>query len=103
MVAMDPRMWTKYYGRIFRESLPDCRVIVDDGVGAVELTTRACRHDVHCSNPLFHGRLGSRGHAPCRRRHFHEELWDTTDVPFVVPALRTPSKHTACFAIPACW
>ncbi len=35
---------------------------------------------------------GQGGHAPCRRRHFHEEPWYTTDVPFVVPALRTPQN-----------
>lgn len=33
VAILDPRMRTKYYGRIFRESLPDCRVVVDDGVG----------------------------------------------------------------------
>ncbi len=38
---------------------------------------------------------GSRGN-PLPPENFHEEPWDTTDVPFVVPALRTPSIHTAC-------
>ncbi len=33
VAILDPRVRTKFYGRIFRESLPDCRVIVDDGVG----------------------------------------------------------------------
>lgn len=36
VAILDPRVRTKFYGRIFRESLPDCRVIVDDGVGPLE-------------------------------------------------------------------
>jgi len=40
---------------------------------------------------------------PCRRRHSCEEPWYTTDVPFVVLGLRTPSYHTAGFAILAGW
>ncbi len=34
---------------------------------------------------------------------FHEEPWQTTDIRFVVPALRTPSHQTACIAIAAIW
>ena len=33
VAILDPRVRTKFYGRIFRESLPDCRVIIDDGTG----------------------------------------------------------------------
>lgn len=29
VVILDPRMLTKQYGRIFRDSLPDCRVVVE--------------------------------------------------------------------------
>lgn len=32
VVILDPRILTKYYGRLFLESLPQCRVEVDDGV-----------------------------------------------------------------------
>jgi ATP-dependent DNA helicase DinG len=32
VVILDPRMLTKYYGRLFLESLPDCRVELDNGV-----------------------------------------------------------------------
>lgn len=31
VVILDPRILSKYYGRLFLESLPDCRVEVDDG------------------------------------------------------------------------
>ncbi len=37
---------------------------------------------------------------PRRRRHSCEEPWYTTDVPFVEPALRTPSHHTASLCNP---
>ncbi len=44
---------------------------------------------------------GSEGASPpCRRRALHEEPWQTTDVPFVEPALRT---HGSLFTIPADW
>lgn len=32
VVILDPRMLTKYYGRLFLKSLPDCRVELDNGV-----------------------------------------------------------------------
>ncbi|QDU40979.1 putative ATP-dependent helicase DinG [Maioricimonas rarisocia] len=38
VVILDPRMLTKQYGRIFRDSLPDCRVVIE---GAPQTT----RHD----------------------------------------------------------
>ncbi len=48
--------------------------------------------------------LGSRGPRPLPPEGlFLAEPWDTTEVPFVGPALRTPSHHTARFAIPAGW
>jgi ATP-dependent DNA helicase DinG len=31
VVILDPRVRTKRYGKLFLESLPDCRVVVDDG------------------------------------------------------------------------
>ena len=31
VVILDPRILTKYYGRLFLQSLPDCRLEVDDG------------------------------------------------------------------------
>lgn len=31
VVILDPRMLTKYYGKMFLESLPDCKLEVDDG------------------------------------------------------------------------
>ena len=31
VVILDPRILTKYYGRLFLKSLPECRVEVDDG------------------------------------------------------------------------
>lgn len=32
VVILDPRILTKFYGRIFLESLPDCRLEIDDGI-----------------------------------------------------------------------
>lgn len=61
------------------------------GTTAIAQTQRATAAGVKGATP------------PCRRRHFHEEPWDTTDVPFVAPAWRTPSTYTAGFAIPAGW
>jgi ATP-dependent DNA helicase DinG len=29
LVALDPHIRTKRYGRMFLESLPDCRVVID--------------------------------------------------------------------------
>jgi ATP-dependent DNA helicase DinG len=31
VVILDPRVRTKRYGRTFLESLPDCRIVIDDG------------------------------------------------------------------------
>ena len=31
VVILDPRILTKYYGRLFLQSLPDCRREIDDG------------------------------------------------------------------------
>ncbi len=51
---------------------------------------RPCRHGYATSNPTCYGSRGQRGLTPRRRRHFYEEPWYATDVPFVEPALRTP-------------
>ena len=55
---------------------------------------RPCRKSVVSSNPTCYGSRGQgakkQHRPPCRRRHSCEEPWDTTDVCFVEPALRTP-------------
>jgi len=38
VVILDPRMLTKYYGKMFLESLPDCKLEVDDGQTISPLT-----------------------------------------------------------------
>ena len=39
VVILDPRILTKYYGRLFLESLPDCTLEVDDGQTIEEIPT----------------------------------------------------------------
>ncbi len=54
------------------------------------LKTAPAGTDFVRSNPTCDGNRGQGGLTPCRRRLFDEEPWDTTGVPFVEPAVRTP-------------
>ncbi len=70
---------------------------------AEDTNQRARRHSIRSSNPTCDGRWGQ-GVSPLAAGGLSdEEPWDTTGVRFGVPALRTPSHHTAGFAIPAGW
>ncbi len=53
------------------------------------LEPRPGRHGSASSNPTCHGSRGQGVSPPCRRRHFHEEPWYTTNVPAVGQALGT--------------
>ncbi len=65
-----------------------------------KLEPRARRRDSHCSNPMCNGHWGQGGPRPLPPERFCEEPWDTTDIRFVEPALRTPPNHTARWQSP---
>ena len=39
VVILDPRVLTKFYGRLFLKSLPECRVEIDDGESVEAMAT----------------------------------------------------------------